>query len=99
MVTKALAFSVILLSAPPALAGGCGTGGHAHNPQEMAVKYFGQMDTNGDDVVTKDEFAVSPIAKMLKSFDVLQPNEKGLVEKKKFIENFVKTHSEPKTEA
>ena len=99
MVKKALLFTASLLLAPPALAGGCGTGAHAHNPQEMAIKYFGQMDTNGDAVITKNEFAMSPFAKMLKSFDVLQPNEKGVVEKKKFIEEFVKTHSEPKTEA
>ena len=99
MFKRALVYSTIILTAPPALAGGCGTGEHAHNPQEMAIKYFGQMDTNGDEVVTKDEFAVSPFAKMLKSFDVLQPNENGVVEKKKFIENFVKTHSAPKTEA
>ena len=49
--------------------------------------------------VTKEEFAASPFSKMLKSFDVLHPNENGVVEKKKFIETFVKTHSKPKTEA
>ena len=88
-----------LLLATPASAGGCGTGAHAHNPHEMAVKYFGQMDTNGDEVVTKEEFAASPFSKILKSFEVLQPNEDGVVEKKEFIETFVKTHSKPKTEA
>ena len=93
-----LAYALFLISIP-AFAGGCGTGAHAHNPQEMAVKYFGQRDTDGDEVVTKEEFAASPFSKMLKSFDVLQPNEDGVVEKKVFIETFVKTHSKPKIEA
>ncbi len=99
MFKKFLLFSASLLIAPPALAGGCGAGAHTHNPHEIAVKYFGQMDTNGDEVITKDEFAASPFAKMLKSFDVLHPNENGVVEKKNFIETFVKTHSKPKSEA
>ena len=99
MFKRVLLFSATLFITFPALAGSCGTGAHTHNPHEMAVKYFGQMDTNGDEVVTKEEFAASPFAKMLKSFDVLNPNDKGVVEKKKFIETFVKTHSKPKTEA
>ena len=77
----------------------CSVGERAHNPREMAVKYFGQMGTNGDDTVTKEEFAASPISKMLELFDVFQPNEDGVVEKKAFIETFGKTHSHPKTEA
>ena len=93
-----LAFASLLI-ATPALANGCGIGDHAHDPHEMAIKYFGQLDTNGDEVVTKEEFAASPFSKMLKSFDVLQPNEDGVVEKKGFIETFVKTHFHPRTEA
>ena len=99
MIKKTILALASLLLATPALANGCCTGDHAYNPHEMAVKYFGQMDTNGDEVVTKEEFAASPFSKMLKSFDVLQPNEDGVVEKKAFIETFVKTHSHPKTEA
>ncbi len=82
-----------------AQAGSCGGTDHAHNPKEMAVKYFKQMDTNGDDVITKLEFDASSMAKMVKSFDVLNPNERGEVEKKRFIESFVKAHSKPKNEA
>ena len=93
-----LAFASLLI-VTPALANGCGKGDHAHDPHEMAGKYFRQMDTNGDEVVTKEEFAASPISKMLELFDVFQPNEDGVVEKKAFIETFGKTHSHPKTEA
>ncbi len=93
-----ITFASILIGTP-VLANGCGTGDHAHNLHEMAVKYFSQMDTNGDAIVTKKEFAASPFSKMLGSFDVLQPNDAGVVEKKAFIESFVKTHSHPKTEA
>ena len=99
MLQKIILATISFFIVTPALASGCNTGAHAHDPHEMAVKYFGQMDTNSDDVVTKEEFANSPFSKMLKSFDVLQPNEDGVVEKKAFIETFVKTHSQPKTEA
>ena len=99
MFRKFILVSAALFLANPALAGSCGAGAHTHNPHEMAVMYFGQMDTNGDEVVTKEEFTASPFSKMLKSFAVLQPPEDGVVEKKKFIETFVKTHSKPKTEA
>lgn len=54
------------------MAGNCGTGAQAHNPQELAVKYFDQMDINEDGVVTKDEFTASPFSKILKTFDILQ---------------------------
>ena len=37
----------VLLALSPAYAGGCGKGDHAHNLQEMASKYFNQMDANG----------------------------------------------------
>ena len=85
--------------AASAQAGSCGGAAQADNPKEMAVKYFKQMDTNGDDVITKLEFDASSMAKMVKSFDVLNPNERGEVEKKHFIESFVKAHSKPKDEA
>ena len=98
MLKRILLISASFLIATPALAGGCGTSAHAQNPHEMAVKYFGQMDTNGDEFVTKEEFAASPFSKVVKSFDVLQPNDDGVVEKKAFIETFVKTHSKPATE-
>jgi len=82
----------------PAHAGSCGTGVHAHIPQEMASKYFDQMDANGDDIVTKTEFEASPMSKAVKSFDALNPDESGVVKKNTFIENFVKAHPVPKNE-
>tara|TARA_B100000676_G_scaffold162220_1_gene159594 strand:+ start:36 stop:335 length:300 start_codon:yes stop_codon:yes gene_type:complete len=99
MFKKTIVAFASFLIVTPALAGGCGKGNYTHEPHEMADKYFGQMDTNGDEFVTKEEFEASPFLKMLKSFDVLQPNEDGVVEKRAFIETFVKTHSYPKTEA
>ena len=57
------------------------------------------ISVNEDGLVTKEEFAASSFSKMLKSFDVLKPNKDGVVEKKAFIEAFVKAHSKPKTEA
>ena len=88
------AFAAALFTSS-AYAGSCGGGDHVHNPQKMAVKYFKQMDSNGDDVITKKEFEASPLAKMVKSFDALQPNVKGEVEKQNFIKSFVKAHSRP----
>ena len=83
----------------PAHAGSCGGGDHVHSPQEMATKYFDQMDANSDEIVTKAEFEASPMAKMVKSFDVLQPNTNGQVTKRSFIEAFVKAHPAPQNEA
>ena len=96
-VIPALVVSVFCFLSP-AQAGSCGEGDHTHNPQEMASKYFDQMDANGDDIVTKTEFDASPMAKAVKSFDALQPDESGIVTKKTFIETFVKTHPAPKNE-
>ena len=83
----------------PAYAGSCGGGDHGHNPQEMASKYFNQMDANGDEIITKAEFEASNMAKMIKSFDALEPNESGVVTKSAFIETFVKMHPVTKNEA
>ena len=83
----------------PAYAGSCDGGGHAHNLQEMASKYFNQMDADGDEIITKAEFEASPMAKMIKSFDALEPNESGEVTKSSFIETMVKMHPETKNEA
>jgi len=83
----------------PAYAGSCGGGDHGHNPQEMASKYFNQMDANGDEMITKAEFEASNMAKMIKSFDALEPNESGVVTKSAFIETFVKMHPVTKNEA
>jgi hypothetical protein len=82
----------------PAHAGSCSGGAHAHSPQKMASKYFDQMDANGDDIVTKEEFEASPMAKVVKSFDALQPDKNGVVKKNTFIESFVKAHPVPKNE-
>ena len=83
----------------PAYAGSCGGSDHVHSPQEMASKYFDQMDANSDEIVTKTEFEASSVAKMITSFDVLQPDAEGRVTKSDFIEAFVKAHPAPKNEA
>ena len=97
LITASLVSALFGLS--PANAGSCGGGGHVHSPQEMATKYFDQMDANSDKVVTKAEFEASPMAKMVKSFDVLQPNTNGQVTKSAFIEAFVNAHPAPQNEA
>ena len=89
----------VLFAFPPAYAGNCGGGDHAHNIQEMATKYFNQMDANSDEIVTKAEFEASPIAKMIKSFEYLEPNESGEVTKSAFIETMVKMHPQTNNEA
>ena len=89
----------VLFVLSPAYAGSCGKGNHVHNLQEMASKYFSQMDANGDEIVTKEEFEASPMAKMVKSFDALDPNENGVVTKSAFIQTMVKMHPETKNEA
>ena len=89
----------VLFALSPAYAGSCDGGGHAHNLQEMASKYFNQMDSDGDEIITKAEFEASPMAKMIKSFDDLEPNKSGEVTKSAFIENMVKMHPETKNEA
>ena len=89
----------VLFALSPAYAGSCGGEDHAHNLQEMASKYFNQMDADGDEIITKAEFEASPMAKMIKSFDDLEPNESGEVTKSAFIENMVKMHPETKNEA
>ncbi len=92
-------FVSVLFALSPAYAGSCGGQDHAHNLQEMASKYFNQMDANGDEAVTKSEFEASPMANMIKSFDALEPNESGVVTKNAFIETFVKMHPVTKNEA
>ena len=92
-------FASVFFVISPAYAGSCGGGDHGHNPQEMASKYFNQMDTNGDEIITKAEFEASNMAKMIKSFDALEPNESGVVTKSAFIETFVKMHPVTKNEA
>ena len=87
-----------LIGFAPAYAGGCGGDNHVHSPQEMATKYFDQMDVNSDETITKAEFEASSMAKMIKSFDVLRPDENGRVAKSDFIEAFVKAHPAPKNE-
>ena len=93
------AMASVLFALSPAYAGGCGKGDHAHSLQEMASKYFNQMDANGDEIVTKAEFEASPMAKMVKSFEALEPNESGEITKSAFIETMVKMHPETKNEA
>ncbi len=92
-------FASVLFALTPAYAGNCDGGNHAHNLQEMASKYFNQMDANGDEIINRKEFEISPMAKMIKSFDVLKPNDSGEVTKSAFVETFIKMHSETKNEA
>ena len=87
-----------LVGFAPAHAGSCGGGNHVHSPQEMATKYFDQIDVNSDEIITKAEFEASSMATMIKSFDVLRPDENGRVGKSDFIEAFVKAHPAPKNE-
>ena len=94
-----VAFVYAFFAFSPAHAGSCGGGEHAHNPEEMASKYFNQMDANGDEIITKKEFEASPMAKMITSFGVLKPNDSGEVTKSAFVETFIKMHSETKNEA
>jgi hypothetical protein len=97
VLTAALLASVI--SAAPAYASGCVGGDHVHSAQDIAAKHFDQMDANGDEIVTKQEFENSPMAKSLKSFEVLKPNETGVVTKGAFIESFIKAHPQMQKEA
>jgi len=92
-------FVSALFALSPAYAGSCDGGDHAHNLQEMASKYFNQMDADGNEIITKAEFEASPMANMIKSFDALEPNESGVVTKSAFIETFVKMHPVTKDEA
>ena len=91
-------FMTALFGFAPAHAGSCGGGNHVHSPQEMATKYFDQIDVNSDEIITKAEFEASSMTKMIKSFDVLQPDENGRVSKPDFIEAFVKAHPAPRNE-
>lgn len=85
-----LLFTTVLAEAR---ASSCG-GSHSHaSAQEMAESYFDQMDSNGDKVVDENEFKQSSMAKMIKSFDALQPDKKGLVTRNSFVDSFVAAHS------
>jgi len=87
-----------VLIAGSAYAGSCGGAGHTHSTQEMALKYFSQMDANADSLVTKSEFEASPMTKFVKNFEVLGPNTEGFVEKEAFVKMFVEAHSKKPTE-
>ena len=97
------AFAFVGVIAAPALAGSCDSEkighGHTHSYQEMAEKYFDQMDLNKDRILNKAEFEKSKFSKMVKSFDVLQPDSGGVVQRDTFIKTFVAAHSKPETES
>ena len=82
-----------------AYAGGCGGTAHTHSAQEMAEKYFSQMDANGDALVSEDEFKASTMTKFVKNFGVLRPNAEGFLEKGAFLKMFVEAHSKTTPEA
>ena len=77
----------------------CGGTGHTHSAQEMAEKYFVQMDANGDELVSEAEFKTSAMTKFVKNFGTLKPNADGYIEKKAFLKMFVEAHSSDKPEA
>jgi len=89
----------VVFGLSPAYAGSCGGSNYVHSPQAMAGKYFDQMDTNSDEIVTKAEFQASAMTKLVKSFDVLGPDENGEVTRRAFIKTFMKAHPSHKTEA
>ena len=94
---KMASFTAVVIStalfAGSVYAGSCSGDGHSHSAQEMALKYFSQMDTNEDALVSKAEFEASPMTKFVKNFDVLNPNAKGFVEKESFLKMFIEAHS------
>jgi hypothetical protein len=57
------------------------------------------MDTDSDQIVTKAEFEASAMTNMVKSFDVLGPDENDEVTKSTFIKIFMQAHPAHKTEA
>ena len=73
--------------------------GHKYSYQEMAEKYFDHMDLNKDKILDKAEFEKSKFSKMMKSFDALQPNENGVVQRDTFIKTFMEAHSKPAAES
>ena len=96
-------FAILGAIAAPALGGNCGSEnmgyGHKHSYQEMAEKYFDHMDLNKDKILDKAEFEKSKFSKMINSFDVLQPNENGVVQRDTFIKTFMEAHSKPAAES
>jgi uncharacterized UPF0160 family protein len=98
---KTLILAVIILLGThisPVQADSCDGDNHVHNYEKMAEMYFMQMDLNDDGSVDKVEFEKSKLSQMIRSFDVLRPDENGFVHKADFIQAFVKAHSKPKTE-
>jgi len=80
-------------------AGGCGGNDHAHSQQDTALKYFKKIDVNGDQVIDREEFEKSQASSIIKSFDVLNPNENGTINKEAFVKAFLKAHSKSEIEA
>jgi Ca2+-binding EF-hand superfamily protein len=102
-ITQAATLSIIVLVTAlisgSAYAMSCGGTAHTHSAQEMAEKYFSQMDANDDGLVSKSEFNASAMTKFVQSFAALKPNAAGFVEKKSFLKMFVEAHSTDKPEA
>ena len=84
----------LFTSISTSFAGGCGNNSHMHTKEEIAEKYFDQMDLNSDLTIDFQEYKNSNMSKILKSFDSLNPDKNGVISKKSFIKNFVKAHSE-----
>ena len=96
-----LAILVLSLSPSISYAGNCGNSNHSHSPEAlrtMAQSYFNEMDLNGDGIVEKQEFEKSEMAKSVKSFEMLQPDDTGAVRLEAFVESFVTAHSKAPTE-
>ena len=99
---KTLSFVMILsicIHISPAQADGCDGANHAQNFGKIAETYFMQMDLNNDGSINKLEFEKSKMSKMIDSFNALQPDKNGFVQKKDFIKTFIKAHSNLETEA
>ena len=96
-VITAIAFSAACI-AGAANAGGCDASYHSHSPGQVAEKYFAQMDTNADELVSKEEFKKSPFKAYVRNFEALRPNAEGFVEKEIFVKMFVDAHTAPSEE-
>ncbi len=60
--------------------------------QSMPNKYLNAMDKNGDHAFTREEFENSPVAEIVKSFDILQPDPNGSITHISFVDQFVRVH-------
>ena len=86
--TQAATLTVIVLVTAiisgSAYAMSCGGTGHTHSAQEMAEKYFVQMDANGDELVSEAEFKTSAMTKFVKNFGTLNRTLMATLKRRRF---------------